>query len=172
MCTTCKTSCCYTTPVRCTRSDLLWGGMWTSFLIQFGGPYDVLSLVHWNFVAATCCWTCTHSATMLLSLILSLWSVVRIQMSHEANCCGLLVPATCRSDGNVACRGHETLKSRCTCGMHLIAFFFPVLFLITKFNEVLTAANNSHFFILQLLLKWPIPQSNLDPTSENCEENK
>ena len=78
VCTTCKTSRCDTTPVRSTRSDLVWGGMWTSFLIQYGWPYDALSLVHLYFVAATCCGKSTHDATTLLSLILSLWLVARI----------------------------------------------------------------------------------------------
>ena len=55
MCTTCKTSRCDTTPVRCTRSDLVWRGTWTSFLIQYGWPYDALSLVHLYSLAATCC---------------------------------------------------------------------------------------------------------------------
>ena len=45
--------------------------MWTSFLIQHGWPYDVLSLFHLYFVAATCCRKCTHGAITLLSLILS-----------------------------------------------------------------------------------------------------
>ena len=38
--TTCKTRPYDTMSVRCTRSDLVWGGMWTSFLIQYGWPYD------------------------------------------------------------------------------------------------------------------------------------
>ena len=51
--------------------NLVLRGMWTSFLIQHGWPYDVLSLFHLYFVAATCCRKCTHGATTLLSLILS-----------------------------------------------------------------------------------------------------
>ena len=39
----------------------------------------VLVLVHFYFVAATCCRKCTHGATTLLSQILSLRSVARIQ---------------------------------------------------------------------------------------------
>ena len=79
VCTTCKTSRCDRTPVACTRSDLVWAEMWTCFLIPYGGSYDVLSLVHLYFVAATCCRKRTHGATTLLSLILSLRSVARIQ---------------------------------------------------------------------------------------------
>ena len=41
--------------------------MRTSFLIQYGGSYDALSLVHLYFVAATCCRKCTYGATTLLS---------------------------------------------------------------------------------------------------------
>ena len=103
--------------VRCTRSNLMWRGMWTSFLIQHGWPYDAPSLVHLYFVAATCCRKCTHAATTLLSLILSPRLVARIQtslnscdwsrgqnfaaatmifikltVSHKANCCGDFSP--------------------------------------------------------------------------------
>ena len=91
--------------------------MWTSFLIQHGWPHDALSLVHSYFVAATCCQKCTHAATTLLSLILPMRLVARIQtslnscdwsrrqnfaaatmifikltVSHKANCCGDLSP--------------------------------------------------------------------------------
>ena len=87
--------------------------MWTSFLIQHGWPHDALSLVHLYFFAATCCQKCTHAATTLLSLILPMRLVARIQtslnscdwsrrqnfaaatmifikltVSHKANCCG------------------------------------------------------------------------------------
>ena len=92
---------------RCTRSDLVWGGMWTTFLNQYGGPYDALSLVHLYFVAATCCWKCAHGAKTLLSLILShefrlVWIrqnsaaatmiFTNLTVSHEANYCGDLSP--------------------------------------------------------------------------------
>ena len=71
--------------------NLVWRGMWTSFLIQHGWPYDVLSLFHLYFVAATCCWKCTHGATTLLSLILSL-IFRKLTVWHKANCCGDLSP--------------------------------------------------------------------------------
>ena len=41
--------------------------MRTSFLNQYGGPHDALSLVHLYFVAAICCRKCTHGATALRS---------------------------------------------------------------------------------------------------------
>ena len=141
MCTTCKTSHCDTTPVRCTRSDLVWGRMWTSFLIQYGWLYDALSLVHLYFVAATCCGKCTHDATTLLSLILSLRLVTRIQtglnscdwsrrqnsaaatmifmkltVSHKAICCGDLSPRRVAATYRLVCPGLNTSNlviSRC-----------------------------------------------------------
>ena len=119
-----------TTPVRSTRSDLVWGGMWTSFLIQYGWPHDALSLLHLYFVAATCCRKCTHDATTLLSLILSLRLVARIQtglnscdwsrrqnsaaatmifmkltVSHKAICCSDLSPRRVAATYRLVCPG-------------------------------------------------------------------
>ena len=114
VCTTCKTSRCDTKPLRCTRSDLVWGGMRTSFLNQYGGPHDALSLVHLYFVAAICCRKCTHVATALRSvariqtgLNSCNWSqrqnsaaatmiFTKLTVSHEANCCSDLSPSVSR----------------------------------------------------------------------------
>ena len=71
-----------------------------SFLIQYGGPYDAVSLVHLRFVAATCCRKCTHGATTLLSLILSLQSITRIQTGFFLS----LRSITPRQTGFLSCK--------------------------------------------------------------------
>ena len=129
--------------------------MWTSFLIQHGWPYDVLSLFHLYFAAATCCRKCTHGATTLLSLILSprLVRLIaktkfcrsdndfhKITVSHKATeLLRRLVPATCRSDAatyRLVCPGYPGLyrsqASRLT----------VVFFLITSLRDRWIVINN------------------------------
>ena len=148
VCTTCKTSPCDRTPVRCTRSDLVWGGMWTSCLIQCGGPYDALSLVHLHFVPATCWRKCTYGATTLLWLILSLQSnwfefvqliaatkfCLRDNDFHKINrvtggeLLRQLVPATVAATYRLVCPGLSEQKQKlctpCRYVLHLCTFLY------------------------------------------------
>ena len=130
--------------------NLVLRGMWTSFLIQHGWPYDVLSLFHLYFDAATCCRKCTHGATTLLSLILSPRLVRLIAATkfcrsdndfHKINRVTQgdgIVAATCRSVAatyRLVCPGYPGLyRSQ--------ASRLTVVFLITSLRDRWIVINN------------------------------
>ena len=100
----------------CIRSDLVWGGMWTSFLIQHDGPYDILSLFSFIFCRSdllpevyTLCdnaafakfvaaigTTNSAAATMIFT---------KLTVSHEAKCCGDLFPRRVAATYRLVCPG-------------------------------------------------------------------
>ena len=133
---------CVTAPLRCTRSNFVWGAMWTSFLIQYGWPYDALSLVG-SFIFGSCgllpeVYTrCDNAAFAnfvaaisrtnsnwfeFVRLIVATNSAaatmisIKLTVSHEANCCGDLSPQRVAATYRLVYPGLKGRFTRCDFG--------------------------------------------------------